>query len=553
YSNQYIYENVKKNVIKLEELKIQEYHFPAISNVIEQIHLFMNYMLEELDTPISNTTGLVKICFKQLELITDITFLLNKNNELPAYIEHIIREVFSVWKRYYQEKINFLQVEFMDLLELDKTQGNESRIYINFCNKILNITIEYDWLTYKKNIINIDNDAQINEFYYKYFSWQQIANQNFDHLTADEKARVTQINSAVRSAVKKMEETDNIGKIVKELPEALVRKDFKEIHHHLVWEKNIFQTVSYLPLNQYYETYDYLIDSYVDKFDIDNASESIASFSTKYPKYVQWFTDIKVLRKITICLVTLLFLMGAFDPNIYEFDGEDYRPPVPELFFDILGENAFAIISGSLQAFWTAFIGIAFFTPIIYIVISFLRKVIGTKKSYYPEDYGFINILNKINGKSKKFLYAGFIIPLLLVVIQMAKPGTINMINHFEGLRLISTVIIIFMLTIYSIYLDIKERNPLKPDNWVISRTNHMFWLYSLQSMIITIFVIDFLLRFQINLSMFEDPQSLVTAGISRYVVLQFEWFDVVIMPLFTIIISFLTLFFSFFINRIFK
>jgi hypothetical protein len=135
----------------------------------------------------------------------------------------------------------------------------------------------------------------------------------------------------------------------------------------------------------------------------------------------------------------------------------------------------------------------------------------------------------------------------------MAKPGTISMISHFQGLRLLSAVIIIFMLTLYSIYLDVSKRNPQKPQSWILSRTNHMFWLYNLQSLILTVFVIDFLLRFQLSISVFDNPADLVNIGVSKYIVLQFQWFDIVLMPLFTVIISFLTLFFNFFINRIFR
>ena len=135
----------------------------------------------------------------------------------------------------------------------------------------------------------------------------------------------------------------------------------------------------------------------------------------------------------------------------------------------------------------------------------------------------------------------------------MAKPGTLSMISEFEGLRLLSSIVIIFMLTVYSIYIDVEQKNPKKPPSWITSRTKHMFWLYSLQALVLTVFVIDFLLRFQLSADNFSTPEELISVGISRYIVLEFKWFDIVLMPLFTIIISFLTLFFSFFVNRIFR
>ena len=135
----------------------------------------------------------------------------------------------------------------------------------------------------------------------------------------------------------------------------------------------------------------------------------------------------------------------------------------------------------------------------------------------------------------------------------MANPDTLSMINEFHGLRLFSTGIIIFLLTIYSIYLDIEQKNPKKPASWITSRTKHLFWLYSLQALVLTVFAIDFLLRFQLTAEDFSTPQELISLGISKYIVLEFKWFNIVLMPLFTIIISFLTLFFSFFVNRVFR
>ncbi|MFM8244059.1 MAG: hypothetical protein ACKN86_14745, partial [Crocinitomicaceae bacterium] len=86
-----------------------------------------------------------------------------------------------------------------------------------------------------------------------------------------------------------------------------------------------------------------------------------------------------------------------------------------------------------------------------------------------------------------------------------------------------------------------------------IKRTEHMLWLHLIQAFLISIFVIDLILRFQISLSDFGDKShDLFFLGISKYISIVRGPIDIVLMPTFTIMITLLTLFFSFFIEKIF-
>jgi hypothetical protein len=133
----------------------------------------------------------------------------------------------------------------------------------------------------------------------------------------------------------------------------------------------------------------------------------------------------------------------------------------------------------------------------------------------------------------------------------MASPSTISMINNIEGIRLISTLIIIIGLTLLSVYLSVKEKNGNRPKSWIINKTKHMFWLHLLQAMLLTVFVIDLLLRFELSYDMFPSKDELIVMGISKYIEIDFGFFDFRIMPVFSILVSFLTLFFSFFIDKV--
>jgi hypothetical protein len=133
----------------------------------------------------------------------------------------------------------------------------------------------------------------------------------------------------------------------------------------------------------------------------------------------------------------------------------------------------------------------------------------------------------------------------------MANAETIGMINNITGIRFISSLIIIIGLTISAVYGHVKDKNKHKSNSWILKRTEHMFWLYFFQAILISIFIIDIMLRLEINISDFSSSNDLFIFGISKFIRLEFGYFDFIIMPIFTILVSLLTLFFSFFIDKV--
>jgi hypothetical protein len=544
-------EEIKDTISKINHLKTLKLTIPGLDILINHLYSFYCKLLEELEIDLFEFTLKIEICFTQHSSLNNNGSLMSAISNMPSYFRHILYEVLLTYRKYYQEKISILQSELQSVVESDSSSNVDNNLYVDFCNDILLRSIFHDWKKYRQQVFSENNSETKKIFFIKYFQWQKLTNGRYLEKMEDQKKEITKLNSGIRFAAGK--EVTDINKIVQRMPYGEKNFDLHDHLNRLIFHKNYINESSSVPLNLYYDTYDYLSERYIDAFDIENVAKSISSFSTKFPAYVRWFSNTNFLRIFVLVFVLLLFLMGVFDPNIYEYNGEGYRPPLPEMAFRILGDKLFGLISGTLLAFWTTFVGTAFLVPVVFVLYKLVLSSYEKFQTGEANTLQFIKSIKKIEGKQSRLLYLAFIIPLMLIVIQMANPGTLAMIAEFKGLRLLSSVVIIFMLTVYSIYLDIEQKNPKKPLSWILSRTKHMFWLYSLQALVLTVFIIDFLLRFQLTSEDFNTPDDLISLGISRYIVLEFKWFDIVLMPLFTIIITFLTLFFTFFVNRIFR
>lgn len=545
-------DEVKKTTRALLQLKSHNLPLKGIYSLLDHLYTFYSHMAEELEIDISQTNKKIQLCFNQHEYLRIDGVLFDSISNLPIYFRHILHEVLLSFRRHYQDKIYYLQNELQQVLETDSSSADDNNLYVNFCNEILLKSIVIDWNDYRQKVLRENNLNLKKSFFNKYFAWLHMTLDSYQEKSEEQKKQISKLNSIIRFAAAKGGKDIKI--IIDSLPESLEYNNVNEGDLNLrIYEKDFVSKANFVPLNIYYDTYDYLSERYIDTFDIENVAKSISSFSTKFPTYIRWFSNTNFLRGCVLIFVSLLFLMGAFDPNIYEYAGEDYRPPLPQMIFSLLGDKQFNVISGILVAFWSTLVGVAFMIPVVFVLYKVLFNSYKSFQKAEGDSLSFIKNIKRIEGKQSQLLYLSFLIPLILIVIQMANPDTLSMINEFHGLRLFSSGIIVFLLTIYSIYLDIEQKNPKKPASWISSRTKHMFWLYSLQALLLTVFAIDFLLRFQLTAEDFSTPQELISLGISRFIVLEFKWFNIVLMPLFTIIISFLTLFFSFFVNRVFK
>jgi hypothetical protein len=517
----------------------------------DQFYDFFTAMAEELQTTINTDRNNLDICFTLYHSLKPDGKLICTINKLPVFFKYVFSEIFFSYRKYYLNKIQFFQTEFYYVLESDNP-SSDNEAYLEFCDKLLIKTVSHEWVETRSRI-KISKDSILQKsFFEKYLIWTELKSGDHNKKTLEEKMLITQIASNFRTAQGKHKK--GLAEIVNYLSSNKYNNYFNKNAQFLHKEKNFEIEPNKLPQYIYFEAYDFLTEEYINMFDIQSVSNSISSFSTKYPKYITWLTNKSKIRSISLILIALMLFMGLFDPNLYAFEGNFIRPPFTEFVNNLIGIQNFLIISDFLKSFWITFIICGFLAPIGFIfykiVISAFNKISENKS----ETFSFIKVIERIEGKKSKLLYLGFISPLILIITQLASSDEIlRIIVNFKGIRLVSMVIILIALILYSIYQDVADRNVLKPSVWVWDRTNHMFWLYYLQTLLITIFVIDFLFRFQLSVSSFSTPSELFSLGVSGVIILKHKYFDIVLMPLLTIVISFITLFFSVFINRVFN
>jgi hypothetical protein len=433
------------------------------------------------------------------------------------------------------------------LIEESET-GNEKKLtdrYIETCNNLINESVAFDWQELKDQVDeseeNTENQLIKSVFYKKYFYWLSLN-------SAKNKEPLYQLNSEIRFAEGKSDE--NTITIIRNLPEPQNKEEISL--YNLMVDFQLKDIIKHKPINLIHDSYDFLIEHFISKYHVDNVRETLARFSTKFPWYYKYLTDKKYLRLLFLSLTILMLGIGAFDSTIY--DG--IMAPLSEWLSSKLGNGFFTIISDLLAYTWGIIISLSFILPVLFLLNYLYRRYILNERpddTDKEEKLNFFQLIESIEGKRSHLLYIPFVIPLLIVVLQMSSPDTISLINKIEGFRFFSTLFLVVGLTILSVYNYVKERNKKMSSSWLIQRTEHMLWLHLIQSFIISIFVIDLILRFQVSVSDFSDDNGgLYFLGMSKYIEIKRGIIDVVVMPTFTMMITILTLFFSFFIEKIF-
>ena len=522
-----------------------EYDFLDTENLRELLLEFIPIILDEITLDVSDIDEQIQKSLDQYNLITKGEGIIEAIEQLPYFYRAILKDVFISFKRYYRERVNFFRKDLKYVSDLSESSEEEksNKEYVRFYNYLINESIKFDWQELK-DLSDASNDNRlIYDFYQKYFHWQNL------NINKDEHHKLAELNSEIRFAEG---DSASIEKIINNLPGPPKAIDLNEYIHELTFNWDIDNTIKHYPSQLINQTYDYLMMLYLNKFDVENVKESLLKYSTSFPWYYKWLTNKRIIQSIFIFFCVCLLSMGFFDPNVYELEEESFRTPIASFLYNNLGETIFMAIANILSCFWGIFLSLAFLLPFGYLFLLIINLFRKPKENNDEQQFKFLEIVASIEGKQNNLLYLSFIIPLLLVVMQMASMDTIELINNIEGFRLISTLIIIIGLTVMAVYMHVKEANPNRSKKWIFSKTEHMLWLHLLQALILTIFVIDLMLRFEISMDMFPSKDELVVLGISKYIEVDFGgFFDVKIMPVFTILVSLLTLFFSFFIDKV--
>lgn len=535
---------------KLNTLRV----YPASQDILhsenlrESIFDFVQGLLNEVQLNVSEIDEQIDKGVQQYLLLTSKGGILDQIEELPFFYRTLLQDIFHSFKRYYRERIFFFRNRLSEVIEYNSNESeiNSNIKFVEFYNDMINESIKFDWQELKDFVDKQPDKELSGRFYQKYFNWKLLNIRN-------NKENLSNLNSEIRFAEGKSK--NDFRKLVENLPSTKEKVSYNEFIKELAFDWKLENAITHLPIKLIHQSYDYVLDTYTNRFDIERVKNSLADFSTIFPWYIRFFTNKNMIQGLFLGLCTLLILVGVFDTTIYTIGNESFRPEASQTVIDFLGKDIFMVIAACVNMFWATLLSMAFILPVLIGSWLVLKKIIPIKLSggLMGTKFKFMELVTTIEDKKYKLLYLSFILPLMLVVMQMASPSTISMINNIEGIRLISTLTIIVGLTLLSVYLNVKEQNQHRSSKWIINKTQHMFWLHLLQALILTVFVIDLLLRFELSFDLFPTKNELLVLGISKYIELNYEYIDFRIMPIFSIMVSFLTLFFSFFIDRVMK
>ena len=529
------------NELRMMQMELDRFETSALR---EKMAVFIPVIVDEVNLPVNDLDLQIQRGMEQFELIMGQGGIMDEITKLPLFYQQRFNDIFSGFKRYYKERIEFLRTDLKLLIEESET-GNETKLserYILTCNNLISDSVAFDWQELKDQVDELQEPGEISPlFYSKYFDWLKLN-------ASTDKKELYALNSEIRFAEGRSDE--DLTQIVVNLPNPKSNEPIRI--EELVINFQLADVIKHRPINLIHDAYDFLIDHFISKYHVDNVRDTLAQFSTKFPWYYRYLTDKKYLRMLFIFLSLFMLGAGAFDGTRYN----DKLAPLAEWMHQRIGGKLFLFVSELFAYAWGLIISLSFIIPLVFVLNYLYHRYILREKpdeNDKEKKLNFFQLIQNIEGKRSHLLYIPFVIPLLIVVLQMSNSDTIELINKIEGFRFFATLALVVGLTILSVYNYVKDRNAKMSGAWLIKRTEHMLWLHLIQAFIIAIFVIDLILRFQVDASNFEtEDGGLFFLGMSKHIEIKRGVIDVVIMPTFTIMITILTLFFSFFIEKIF-
>lgn len=529
------------NELRMMPMELDRFETSALR---EKMAVFIPVIVDEVNLPVNDLDLQIQRGMEQFELIMGQGGIMEEIFKLPLFYQQRFYDIFSGFKRYYKERLNFFRTDLKLLIEESET-GNETKLserYILTCNNLISDSVAFDWQELKDQVDELEAPGEISSlFYSKYFDWLKLN-------ASTDKKELYALNSEIRFAEGRSDE--ELTQIIINLPHPKSNEPIRI--EELMMNFQLNDVIKHRPINLIHDAYDFLIEHFISKYHVDNVRDTLAQFSTKFPWYYRYLTDKKYLRMLFIFLSLFMLGAGAFDGTRYK----DKLAPLAEWMNQHIGAKLFQFVSELFAYAWGLIISLSFIIPLVFVLNYLYHRYILREKpdeNDKEKKLNFFQLIQNIEGKRSHLLYIPFVIPLLIVVLQMSNSDTIELINKIEGFRFFATLSLVVGLTILSVYNYVKERNEKMSIAWLIKRTEHMLWLHLIQAFIIAIFVIDLILRFQVDASNFEtEDGGLFFLGMSKYIEIKRGVIDVVIMPTFTIMITILTLFFSFFIEKIF-
>lgn len=525
---------------------IQEFSL-SVSNIQnfayskKQSSLFLN--LKDILELVNQKNSLLSSDYElKLNILENILFKIDsKENNLLEEIDStfsepdksIVKEIIFTLKCQLITEKTFLNNRIKNNL---KNENKESRTLLK---AILNDIIKEatkDELRKAKQAIDLFNDQNLkNRFYEKIVKpFRILSFHSSQALSPDSESDLLIFSKDIRKYILS----------IPELTEAKLETgiNFIEKHHYSVpnVDPSAFLNViilsqqtptdaNLLPESINVETYEFLINHFLNKYSIDDAREKIEEYTiSKYSKIFKFLTSWWILV-ILLASIGFTFLKSAYENND---------------FINVVNGCLLSVITFLPLALLLIFI-------IRFIVTSVRRKI--KKKS--PDDdnksvYAHLRTYgaNRIGKLSLRLLLFEFMVPLALGILAAVQDNNLLFgllkINDF---RLFAILPIIISLGYYSLFNNISSKNKNFSGAELNKTTFKIYIILFTQSWIITVSLLNILVRY-----IFIDQNTFNTSWtqvLSVGKVVNFYGLDYLIFPSGAIIITFISLFIGLFVE----
>jgi len=522
----YEFSNIITNFDLTNNNKELDAFYNDIKKIFELINLKNSSLMKDYEYKISILDELLSIINSD-----------NKNifNKIDIYLlepeRTLTKEIiFSLNLQFINER-NFLIKRIRNNL---KNEDKNSRISLkNVLNNIISEATK-DELRRLKQIIDVYPDQKIIKLFYNNIikTFRFIYHNVFIESNNKNIKNYSNFSKIVRTNLLKENFSEkNLFTTIKKLKKK-IKLDFDQNNNnilckYIIEQQNNPSEASLLPECINIQTYEFLINHFLDKYSIEDAREKIEEYTnSKISKFFKFFTSWWILI-ILIVLISFSFLAIEFKNNIFV-----------------------NTINGIILFFITFLPLVALIILIPSLIFQFVKNNKPQKLKNTRSVYGYLISYsqNKINNLSFKLLLVEFIVPLALGILASIQDNNLLYgLLKISDFRLLAILPIIMFLSYFSLYNNISSKN----NNFSSIENNKIaIKIYSIllfQAWFITVSLLNILTRYVfVDSSTFEtDWNQIFTIGEK----INFLGFDFIIFPKGAITITFISLFIGLFVE----
>jgi hypothetical protein len=505
----------------------------------KDLNAFYNDIKKIFELINSKNSSLMKDYEYKISILDELISIINSDNRnIFNKIDKFLLEpertltkeiVFSLNLQFITERDFLIKKIRNNLKNEDKNSRNSLK---NVLNDIISEATK-DELRRLKQIIDVYPDQNIIKLFYsniikpfRFLSFNALTETNNKNIK-----NYSNFTKIVRTYLLKDNFSEkNLYKSIKKLKKKInvnFDRENNNLCKYIIEQQNNPKEASLLPECINIQTYEFLINHFLDKYSIEDAREKIEEYTnSKISKFFKFFTSWWILI-ILILLISFSFLAIEFKNNIF-----------------------INTINGIILFFITFLPLAALIIVIPSVIVKFTQKNQPQKLKNVRSVYGYLISYsqNKINNLSFKLLLVEFIVPLALGILASIQDNNLLYgLLKISDFRLLAILPIIMFLSYFSLYNNISSKN----NNFSSIENNKIaIKIYSIlffQAWFITVSLLNILTRYVfVDSTTFEtDWNQIFTIGEK----INFLGFDFIIFPKGAITITFISLFIGLFVE----